>query len=540
MKNIEQQFPRRRPGLRLAVLAVAAVLAALPGVAQEAAPEAPSLLAPAQVAAPVAAPGAAPLVGVVQSQFTGVDLAVIKQLESKKLTRVRLTMFAKGERTLVFTGREDHGAGRFALTGSVKGFSPSLAVLAVWDGAVTLQVEPNGENIVRLRNAGGGAYWLDELDPKAFGTCGVDDHGPVAPNAGPATPNAEAAKPKAAVAAPGAVVENAAPGAIAPLAPDGNKWVDVLAAYTPQARDAAGGDAAISSEILSRVASANYAHSGPYGGGGEFLRLRLINIVFTSTTESGYLNTDLSRLANPTDTYFDDVSTTADAQGADFIHLFVNEQGNTNDPNVIGFAYTPGRFGVTKWNAGSLVFAHETGHNLGCRHESANDPGGPAIAHAWEVSWDPGIFCSTRYAETVMWATTYTGTSRNIAQFSDPNASITFVTPTGCSDSSPLALGDAAAANNSLYIYQHRDDAMLTKQPYFFARSGAGAGEASVIAPSGSIADVFNTWYPNTGANSASNVVVSIDAGNYAAPGRISAKSRLQKWNGIGNVHIGP
>ncbi len=502
---------------RLALRAVAFVLALaafLPAAfAQLAPPPAPALLSPASGIVPAAAL-AAPLAGVVRSQFTGVDPAVIQQLQSKQITQVRLPMFAKGERTLVFTGREDYGPGRFALTGTLDGISPSRAVLAVWDGAVTLDAQGHGENTVRLRFAGNGGYSLEEMNPAAQGGCGVDDFAP-----------APLGPPAAAPAAAG----NEAAGGFMPAAGDGNLWVDVLACYTPQARDAAGGHAAIQSAIASRIATANNVHASS----ATQMRLRLMFIFPVSDNESGYIDTDRIRLRTAADGFFDNALATADDLGADLVHLFVNEQGTSDgQTSIIGLADRPGRFGVTKWDAPLLTFAHETGHNLGCRHQIANDGGG-TIEHAHEATYDFSLIETAR-AQTVMWATLG---STMVESFSDPNNTITF-THLILPNSPPIPLGVAGSANNAQYIRDNRTTTVGHKEPRFYVSPG-GDGQATVQSPANNLTSVYNAWYFNAwGQNAANPVVVRVAAGNIPAPARIATRSRLEKWGGGGAARI--
>ena len=501
----------------------ATLLGTVPALAQGAQPAAiapvPALLAPATVSPPPLTPKR----DIVQSRFTGVNAALLRQLEAGTVTRVRLDMFGQGEHTLVFTDREDHGTGRFALIGELEGISPSRTVLAVWDGAVTVSAHAHAQHTVRLRNAGNGGFWLEEFDAAAQGgVCGNDDRKI------PIERAAEKKRPQPA-------------GQPRPAGGDGNSWLDLYACYTPQAQAAAGGSAGIASAILAHVATANSVHATS----GTRLRMRLLGIYpVLNYDESGYIDTDLDRIENGTDGYMDDMVTAADERGADLVHLFVNEQGILDDggkgPNhsVIGQAGLPGRFGVTKWDAPDLVFSHETGHNLGCRHQSANDSGG-TIEHAWEAThdWhDPlfGSFLYTSKAETVMWAAAL---DTMVGRFSNPDNTVLFTDPILPNVSVPL--GDANSANNSLFVATHRQDTVLRKNPVVYVAPGAD-GQAAPMSPANNLGSVFNDWYVNTQADPAKSAVVRDFTGNYPAPGRITTRSRIEKYGEAGSAHFGP
>lgn len=526
MRYSSKHFGSQSAAGRSVALALATALAGLSALAQgtpaaavTAAPAAPALLTPATMAAPPLTPAR----GIVQSRFTGVDPVLLRQLESKAVTRVRLDMFGQGEQTLTFNDREDYGSGRFALTGTLEGISPSQVVLAVWDGAVTVDAHAHAQHTVRLRNAGNGGFWLEEFDAVAQGgVCGNDDE-------------------KIATEPPAAKKHPLPAGPPRPQGGDGKTWLDLYACYTPQARAAAGGDAGIASTILARVATANAAHTA----GDTGLRIRFIAISpVNNYNESGYIDTDRNRMQNGSDGFMDDIVAVADDIGADLVHLFVNEQGILSDkgggpnPNVIGQANLSGRYGVTKWDANNLVFTHETGHNLGCFHQKASSPGG-TIQHAWEATYDwydplLGVFLYTAKEETVMWATAL---DTVVGRFSDPNVSVVFSDAILGSVSIPL--GEAGSANNAQFIRNQRLDTVLRKNPVFYMAPGTD-GQACLNAPANNLSSVFDTWYANTRASSLSNAVVRIATGNYPAPARITTKSRLEKTSGPGFAHFGP
>ena len=135
--------------------------------------------------------------------------------------------------------------------------------------------------------------------------------------------------------------------------------VDVAVFYTPAAREATGGAAAIAAVIDLMVAETNQA----YAASGVHHRLRLVERSEVQYTETGDSFLDIYRLENPSDGYMDGVHALRDRTGADLVHLLFEEG------NVGGIANRGGPFGLTCPMCGGLTFAHELGHNLGLRHD---------------------------------------------------------------------------------------------------------------------------------------------------------------------------
>ncbi|MDE0126002.1 MAG: M12 family metallo-peptidase [Bryobacterales bacterium] len=141
--------------------------------------------------------------------------------------------------------------------------------------------------------------------------------------------------------------------------------VDVAVAYTPAAREAAGGTAAIEAEIDFMVATTNEI----FAASGVRQRVALVGrseVAYAETTGGS----DLHRLADPSDGHLDEAHDLRDRVGADLLHLLV-----AFPYDVCGIATFPGPyqdpapFGITARSCGALTFAHELGHNMGLRHD---------------------------------------------------------------------------------------------------------------------------------------------------------------------------
>ena len=96
----------------------------------------------------------------------------------------------------------------------------------------------------------------------------------------------------------------------------------MLVFYTPDARTAAGSDAAVQTRIALGVSETNTA----YANSGITPRLRLVGAELTTYTESGNLSTDLRVFRGTGDGAMDEVHARRNALGADMMVLVV---GNT-------------------------------------------------------------------------------------------------------------------------------------------------------------------------------------------------------------------
>ena len=171
------------------------------------------------------------------------------------------------------------------------------------------------------------------------------------------------------------------------LCGSGTDVIDVAVVYTPAARDAAGGVAAIEAEIDLMVAAANRA----YEASGVHHRLALVERVEVSYTETGDGYLDLRRLADPSDGHLDGVREMRDRVGADLVHLVVG------DSNVGGIATLAGAFSLDV----RCCFAHELGHNMGLQHDRYqvhHNEGGvsthPAYGYVNQRGLEPGTSSS--------------------------------------------------------------------------------------------------------------------------------------------------
>ena len=163
---------------------------------------------------------------------------------------------------------------------------------------------------------------------------------------------------------------------------DGNPIIDIAFFYTPQAAAAITTTTTLDAHAIGEIArvNANLQRSGVSA------ELRLVYTGVTSTNESGTLQTDLVRLATPSDGYFEDVYNTRETYLADLATVITSH----SDASSCGIAYRPDpRTFAASYYAFSVVgldclsvesLSHEIAHNFGAEHDYAHStPSDPPI-----------------------------------------------------------------------------------------------------------------------------------------------------------------
>ena len=151
--------------------------------------------------------------------------------------------------------------------------------------------------------------------------------------------------------------------------------IDAMVVYTASSRKALGGEAATLATIDAYIVFTNSA----YQRSGVDQRVRLVHAREIDYVESGNSLTDLQRLQRRGDGFMDEVHPLRDQWGADVVSL-INTSGSAGvgflmtrlDPGFADFAFSAIAADTGPLPIG-LVFAHETGHNMGCGHNNEPD-----------------------------------------------------------------------------------------------------------------------------------------------------------------------
>jgi Ca2+-binding RTX toxin-like protein len=374
-----QTFATRRARLVLAVTtAIGLILTSFVGIAATSAADDESASTTAEFIAPlsdVAEGGAGDGDEVAVFQTVALDLALL----DGSATRLTMSPFGRAI-TVQRTNIETLSDGAYVWSGRATGTHTGTVIMVVRDGQVTGEIRTTA-GLYEIRPDGGGQK-LIEIDPAGYPepargeTDGIDypdpDSLPVPPEVGG----------------------------------DSGDRFDLLVVYTAAARNGAGGEAAMLSQIDLAVAQTNQAMDAA----GATSDIRLVHAAEVPYTEGGDMQADLYDLNDPNDGVLDEAMVLRETYGADMVHLIVNSG------QYCGIAFILGPTAVTRRSCatGNLTFAHEQGHNMGARHDWYVDDSG-TYNHGF-VS-NPGGF------RTVMaYSSGCTGFCQRVVTFSSPNS----------------------------------------------------------------------------------------------------------------------
>lgn len=265
--------------------------------------------------------------------------------------------------------------GGFVWVGRLAGEVGGWVTLSVHGEALAGSVWRQGREWLVIRPAAGG-HVVYELDPAAR-----EPNGP------------DVALPATGAAGSGSAAPQAA------VCQDDGSVIDVLVAYTTQARDASGGQDAMLALINQRFSdmnTANLVSAAPF-------QWRLAQAIEVNYVESGNISADLTALQQPADGLLDEIHAARDLYQADLSALLIAQGSN----NACGMAYqmmaldpafANWAFGVTALDypgdafCGSLTLSHELGHNLGNAHDRAHTPGDVLFPYSYGYQSPSGAF----------------------------------------------------------------------------------------------------------------------------------------------------
>lgn len=360
-----------------------------------------------------------------QSRRARIRAAALPSTGSRRGDRVRLDLFDGQSVTAELKALRKRNAESYTWHGTLDGENGCFS-LTVYNGTTHGIVRSSQGDTYQFKGVVGGDVEIQKLDPAAFAVCDAD-HGddvlvPADEDEG------------------GDPADDDSP----PMESDGgNTVIDVLVAYTPAARAAAGGVAAMETLILSSIDEANIA----FQNSSVSTEFRLVYSTEISYTESGSSATDLDRLQNTSDGHMDELHSLRDTYGADMVALYFDMPstcGRAYRMTTLSSSFASYAFSVIHWDCASanLSFAHEAAHNLGSHH-AVGDGGlarGGAILYTYSYGWRFNGNGGTEYRTVMAYAP---GT--RIPYFSNPG-----VTYDGVATGVPV--GNANEAHNALSI----------------------------------------------------------------------------------------
>jgi hypothetical protein len=198
------------------------------------------------------------------------------------------------------------------------------------------------------------------------------------------------------------------------IADDSGARIDVMVMYTPEARDAAGGVAAIEATAQAAVDIANTA----FEDSNVITRFNLVHAAVTSRHDTGDTSADLGWLRSDAG-----VASLRDAYGADLVSLLVQDAGGVCGRGYVmrspSASFADWAFQVTARTCavGNLSWAHEHGHNMGMEHDPANGTTPASASYPWSF----GHFVNSSYRTVMSYSNQCPNGCARVPHFSNPS-----------------------------------------------------------------------------------------------------------------------
>jgi hypothetical protein len=357
--------------------------------------------------------------------------------------------------------RSSTGRG-FVWMGHVQGSNPSASpvTIAVEDGVMIANARVNGTSF-QVRYTPGGVQVVHEIDDRQLPP---DNHLQM-----PASTALQLALARQATSPTAPAVSSASRQASPGATADTGSTIDVLVAYTTQARIDAGGTSAIVAQINTAAGEANQA----YVNSQIPQAMRVVGTMETNYTSAGLasgLIPDLQRVTgldsnnNPDpNAPMADVRAMRETVRADLVSLWVEGTLAPNTSGTVGIAWVMNssflnnmqQFAFLGYSVvarayatgtGGYTFAHEVGHNLGANHDritDANLPFTPLYPFAFDFIAPGNAF------HTVMAYASSCGQCPGILNFSNPNVTFNGVA-TGVAGNGPSSADNHQTLINTI------------------------------------------------------------------------------------------
>lgn len=277
---------------------------------------------------------------------------------------------------------------------------------------------------------------------------------------------------------------------------DSGATIDIMIAYTDDARAAAGSTAAMKALIALAVLETNTA----YANAGVTPRLRLVHVEEYAYAETGNMSTELSRFMSTTDAHFTTIHSLRNTYAADMVGLIVANGGAFCGlaSSIMATASTAFQVTDNDCATGYYSFGHEFGHLQGARHDIAVDTGVTpyAYGHGY-VRWTGNVGTSWR---TVMAYGNACGGCTRLQWWSNPAKTY---------GGSPMGNGSAMnylVLNNTAFTVANFRTAIISSN-FNSTFNGSTAGWSPVTGAWALSSNIYyrSTGLANTGASAKYN-----------------------------------
>ena len=440
---------------------------------------------------------------------------------------VRIQLPGRGGTVLLHRTRfEDRGDGDGFWVGSADGRDDSEVLLTVKNGYMAGTIR-YGSEVYEVRPAADG-HVLELLDFNSFPACAGAERAEGLEN-DPLAVAPEILERAAARAGRPVALAGAQDAAVA-FATGDSVFIDLLSAYTPQARAAAGGTAQIGAVIQAAVDASNQAFVNSNIG----IRYRLVRAVEVAYNDSGNIKTDMTWVSTSAE-----VAAQRDLYGADLVSLVVNNGGGYCGVGYVmrsvspSFASAAFQVTVRSCAVGNLTFAHEHGHNLGMEHDPAN----AVASNDASFPWSYGHFVDASFRTVRSYANVCPSGCRRVPYYSNPEVSYLGY-PTGVANSKDNAR-TATLVADLVAGFRTAPSASTPAVPTGLIASAASAGQVNLFWNDASSNETgFRIERSTAGASFVEIAVLPANFSAYPDSTTVHSTSysyRVRSYNGNGN-----